>query len=156
VLTDTRGLIGRARQSKGLTQRELGERLGLSQPDVSRLENGRLVFSPELLSQVAIALDMPGNTLGAIVAGADTQVWRELIWTAQRKPIEKLVLLALLDKPRARGDLAALAASTGLGIGIVRSLTDDLVRDWLLQHEQDRLGRRRVLAIAGHPAVRTT
>ncbi len=46
-----------ARVQKGLTQKELAERVGTKQTSISRLESGRLSPSISFLSQIATALD---------------------------------------------------------------------------------------------------
>jgi len=48
-----------ARESRGLTQRELGERLGLHQGRISRIEGGLKELPPLLLSELSRALDYP-------------------------------------------------------------------------------------------------
>jgi len=155
-LADTRRLIGRAREVKGLTQRELGARVGLSQSAVSRLENGHPMISPELLARIGTVLDLPGDALCALLVGADPPQWRQWVWASRCKPTEKLLLLALLDRPDARSALDELAACTGLGAGTVRSLTAELIRGGLLRRETDHRTRHPVLALARHPDDITT
>ena len=46
-----------ARVQKGLTQKDLAERVGTKQTSISRLESGRLSPSISFLSQIATALD---------------------------------------------------------------------------------------------------
>ncbi len=46
-----------ARVQKGLTQKELADRVGTKQTSISRLESGRLSPSISFLSQIATALD---------------------------------------------------------------------------------------------------
>lgn len=46
-----------ARVQKGLTQKELAEKVGTKQTSISRLESGRLSPSISFLSQIATALD---------------------------------------------------------------------------------------------------
>lgn len=46
-----------ARQTAGLTQKELSERTGISQADISRLENGSRNPSLKLLEKLAEALN---------------------------------------------------------------------------------------------------
>ena len=48
--------IRAARKSKGMTQRELGEHLGLDQTAVSKLETGTYEATPRQLNEFAIAL----------------------------------------------------------------------------------------------------
>ena len=152
---DRSDLIRRARQLKGLTQRELGERLGLSQAAVSRLENSPFGLDPDLLPRVAAVLDLPDDALCSILAGADAGQWRQWVWASQRTPNEKLLLLALLDRPDARSDLETLIVRTGLGTGTVRSLTDKLLRDGVLRREAEHAHRTSLLALAARPSATT-
>lgn len=46
------------RQHRGLTQAELAEKVGISDPYLSQLETGRRKGSPEVLLNVASALDL--------------------------------------------------------------------------------------------------
>jgi Zn-dependent peptidase ImmA (M78 family)/DNA-binding XRE family transcriptional regulator len=48
-----------ARESRGLTQKELADRLSISQANVSKFESGILSVSDELLEQIATALGYP-------------------------------------------------------------------------------------------------
>lgn len=47
----------KARKEAGLTQRKLAEKTGISQADISRLENGARNPSIALLNRLAVALD---------------------------------------------------------------------------------------------------
>ncbi|WP_323091457.1 helix-turn-helix transcriptional regulator [Allobaculum sp. JKK-2023] len=47
----------KARKEAGLTQRKLAEKTGISQADISRLENGVRNPSIALLNRLAVALD---------------------------------------------------------------------------------------------------
>lgn len=145
------GLIRRAREVKGLTQRELGERVGLSQSAVCRLESGGLAPPPDLLARITQVLDLPADAVSAVFAGADPQQWRQWVWASRRTPNEKLLLLALLDRPDARSGVDVLIARTGLGTGTVRSLTERLLCEGLLRREVDRDRWCTVLAFAGYP-----
>jgi len=144
-------LIRRAREVKGLTQRELGERVGLSQSAVCRLESGGLAPPPDLLARITHVLDLPADALCAVFAGAEPQQWRQWVWASPRTPNEKLLLLALLDRPDARSAVDVLIARTGLGTGTVRSLTERLLCEGLLRCEEDPDQWRTVLAFAGYP-----
>jgi transcriptional regulator with XRE-family HTH domain len=142
----------RARDAKGLSQRELGARIGLSQSVVSQIENGHLVLAPGLLPQLAGALDLDGDALQALLAAFGPAHWRGWIWASQRPPNEKLLLLALLDSPEQAADLAELSARTGLVLGSVRRLADDLLRQGLVRHASwaDGTGDQLTLTLVGH------
>ena len=47
-----------ARKNTGLTQKQLSERTGIAQGDISRLENGNANPSLETLKRLAAAMDM--------------------------------------------------------------------------------------------------
>lgn len=47
-----------ARKTKGLTQKELSERTGIAQGDISKLENGSANPSLRTLKRLAAAMDM--------------------------------------------------------------------------------------------------
>jgi transcriptional regulator with XRE-family HTH domain len=147
-------LIRSARQVKGLTQRELGALVGLSQSEVSRLERRGVARDPEVLPRIAAVLDVAGDLLCAALAGGHERPWRQWVWASRRKPYEKLLLLALLDSCDAECELDALMARTGLGAGSARSMADRLRREGLLRIDLDRARRRTVIALARRPGDR--
>ena len=51
--------IAQLRKEQGLSSTELAQRAGLSQPQISRLENGKQGFRSETLARIAAALDVP-------------------------------------------------------------------------------------------------
>ncbi len=51
-------LIKQSRIAKGLTQKELGEKLGVSESQVSRYESGTLNMTIEALYKIAEILDL--------------------------------------------------------------------------------------------------
>lgn len=53
---NTAELILLARKSAGLTQAQLSERAGISQPNIARLESGKYNPSVEFLERIAKAL----------------------------------------------------------------------------------------------------
>ena len=143
-------LIRRARQARGLSQQELGALVGLSQPEVSRLESRGLARDPAVLARIAAALEVPGDLLGALLAEGELAQWQRWVWASRRKPYEKLLLLALLECPDARGDLDALMARTGLGPGTARSLLEGLVRDGVVRAQLDPRRRCTVVTFVRH------
>lgn len=58
-------LVKRAREERGLTQRELGERVGVSAVQISRFEGGKESGSRELIVRLAAELDIDLNSLRA-------------------------------------------------------------------------------------------
>jgi len=145
-------LIRSARQVKGLTQRELGARVGLPQSEVSRLERGGIARPPDVVARIAAVLDVPADLLCAASASGNERQWRQWLWASRHKPYEKLLLLALLDSPDAESELDALMARTGLGAGTARTMTDSLRREGLLRIKVDRARRRTVIALARRPS----
>ncbi|MVM36452.1 helix-turn-helix domain-containing protein [Spirosoma sp. HMF3257] len=51
-------LIRQARTEQGLTQKELGEKIGVGEPTVNKYESGKQNLTVETLKRVADALDM--------------------------------------------------------------------------------------------------
>lgn len=50
--------IAQLRETRGMTTVELAEKIGISQPQISRLENGKQGFRAETLIKIASALDV--------------------------------------------------------------------------------------------------
>ena len=132
-----RQLIRRAREAKGLTQRELGERIGLSQSVVSHIETGDADVAPALLPRIAAELEICGTAFYVVLGSARSDQWRSWIWSSRRPPNEKLLLLSLLDGAAGNGALETLTSLTGLNAGTVRSLADGLVQEGLLLRLDD-------------------
>lgn len=66
--------IARLRAERGLTQRALAERAGCSHGYVCHLELGKRQATPQVLAQLARALDVPASTL-ATPAGDGVYVY---------------------------------------------------------------------------------
>lgn len=49
--------VATRRRDLGLTQAEFGERIGYAQPEVSKIETGKVGFNPLLMLRLAVALD---------------------------------------------------------------------------------------------------
>ena len=128
-----RRLLRRAREASGLTQRELGERVGLPQSAISGIETGDVELDPALLPRIAVELDIQGSALRTLMASGPDDRWRQWIWTSRCPPTDKLVLLAVLDGGAGGIAVDELVACTGLTVGTVRSLADSLVREGVLQ-----------------------
>lgn len=54
------------RQALGLSQRQLAERVGIKQPDVSVIESGQVVSGMLMVARLALALGMQPSRLAAI------------------------------------------------------------------------------------------
>ena len=66
-MTDIKQQVGQqireARKAKGLTQKELGEKLGVSESTVNQYESGKQNLTIETLSKISEALDLSFSTL---------------------------------------------------------------------------------------------
>ena len=146
-----RRLIRRAREASGLTQRELGERVGLPQSTISEIETGDAALDPALLPRIAVELDIQGSALRTLLASGPDDRWRQWIWASRRPPTEKLLLLAVLDGGAGGIAVDDLVACTGLTVGTVRSLADGLAREGVLQRHGNGPGSE-LLTFADEPA----
>lgn len=144
-------LIRRAREASGLTQRELGERVGLPQSAISGIETGAAEFDPALLPRIAVELDIQGNALRTLMASGPDDRWRQWIWASRRPPTEKLLLLAVLDGGAGAITVDDLVACTGLTVGTVRALTDGFVRAGVLRRHGDG-SQSQLLVFADEPS----
>jgi transcriptional regulator with XRE-family HTH domain len=91
--------IGELRRQRGLTQAELGERLGIAQKNVHRLESGTQNLTLRTLERVAAALELPVDALWGDDAGHDTDADRHWapLWSethASPRPVPILSLAA--------------------------------------------------------------
>ena len=102
-------LIGaRIRQLRlicGLSQAQLGARVGIGAPEVSKVENGRRVASLVTLSRFAQGLDVPLHELLAVEEEGDyfVPVLRSLVDRLHENGVEEsrralLMVLAMLDE----------------------------------------------------------
>lgn len=61
-MLDIKQIVGQqireARKAKGLTQKELGKKLGIGEPTVNKYENGKINPSLELLNKIAVELGL--------------------------------------------------------------------------------------------------
>ncbi len=106
--------IGELRRQRGLTQAELGERLGIAQKNVHRLESGTQNLTLKTLERVAIALELPVDALwgDGNDTGADAEAARHWapLWSdasASPRPVPILSLAAAAGFAR-DGQLAAV------------------------------------------------
>ncbi|HEY6926499.1 MAG TPA: helix-turn-helix transcriptional regulator [Steroidobacteraceae bacterium] len=72
------GMLKSARERKGLSQRALGDRVGLPQSHISKIENGTVDLQTSSLIEIARALDLelaliPRSALPAVLALQDNQ-----------------------------------------------------------------------------------
>lgn len=147
-----RYVMQRARQARGLTQRELGQRVGVSSATISHLENGRKSLDPQLAERLANALQLQGQGLQQVLNTDDNTQWREWIWRSRCTPNEKLLLLAMLDRSAQAAETEGLVEQTGLPAGTVRALTEALHRQDLLRRVFDLQSGEQAWCFALTPA----
>jgi len=83
--------IARLRREKGLTQEDLAERLGVTQPVVSDYERGRLRLHGELIVQLAAILGVSADEiLGLRASGRSNGAVRNRRLLRQVQALEKL------------------------------------------------------------------
>ncbi len=85
-----------ARRRAGLTQRELGERLGLRQATIARWERGDRGVTVEDVEMVAHAC---GLQLDAHLLVEDRSWWPQIAVQLELEPLDRLARLALPDAP---------------------------------------------------------
>lgn len=141
-------LIRRARQAKGLSQRELGQRVGLPQSRISQIETGDADLDAEILPQIAAELSIAGQAQQRLLVEFPEQRWRQWVWHSRYSPSEKLVLLALLDSAAEGADFDRLQAATGLTAGTVRALIAALTDEGLLRTVPGGCGQAPKVAFA--------
>lgn len=61
--------LGTVRKSKGMTQRQLAERIGVRRESVARYETGERRPSPAVAERIARALGMDIETMWAVLYG---------------------------------------------------------------------------------------
>lgn len=122
-------LLRQARVAKGLTQCEVGKRLGVSQTWLSRIENGSAPMKPVLISRLAAELEIGSQGLALLFSESTEAAWRHWVWWSARPASEKLLLLALIDAEAGRASLEQLSVLTGLTRGTLQATLDALTRD---------------------------
>ena len=142
-----RRLIRRARQAMGLSQRELGQRVGLPQSRISQIETGDADLDDDCIPRIAAELGIVGQALERLLGEHPAQRWRQWIWRSRRSPSQKLVLLALLDCATQGADVDSLQAATGLTVGTVRALVAELTEEGLLRPLSGSLDPTRKVAV---------
>lgn len=87
--TRRRTFIRQWREYRQLTQDALGDRIGLSKPQLSRIENGQQPYSQDLLEALAEALQTDVASLLMRDPSQDDAIWS--IWE-QAKPGERRMI----------------------------------------------------------------
>lgn len=72
--------LARWRRSKQISGQVLGERVGMSQPAISRLESGATTADPQVVRRIAEALDLPGDEVDRLVGLAERPNERLIDW----------------------------------------------------------------------------
>jgi transcriptional regulator with XRE-family HTH domain len=92
-----RHFIGPWRRFRGLTQEQLGERIGMSKASISRIENGETPYTQDVLETLAIVLNTTPASLLAEDPRAEDGAWQLLAKLRQFSPSEQRQALAILD-----------------------------------------------------------
>jgi len=92
-MTDIAKLGGRVRTLRlvsGLGQAEFAEQIGVSSGSISKLENGRMQISDDLISSVALALDCsPSFLTSPLDAVAATRPWLRAYADAPKRAVDR-------------------------------------------------------------------
>ena len=102
-----------------------------------------------VLPRLAAALEIGGQALQRLLETTDGQHWRQWVWASKRSPNQKLVLLALTDGADGQTTMRQLEALSGLNIGTLRAVIDELTRAGLVHEARDRLNAGASIMIAG-------
>ncbi|MCC9311073.1 helix-turn-helix domain-containing protein [Kitasatospora sp. RB6PN24] len=107
-------VIELARKERGLTQRQFGEAVGLSQSAVSRLEKRGAVggYDMALLGRAAAHLDLPAGLLGLADSTSGTEPVERRGFVGGVAALAATPVLAALPAPADAGQAAALRLST--------------------------------------------
>lgn len=108
----TAALIRTRRAEAGITQRELAQRTGIDQSDLSRYENGRQTPNADTLNTILVALGGAESTLGAQwgVVPREGGKLRRVNTQAEAPPVEWLIHGLV-----ARGAVTMVAGAAGAG-----------------------------------------
>lgn len=99
ICTEVGALIYLARKTKGLTQRELSERLGVSRPSIANIEVGRQNLTLVRLFEIAEALGVSPQSL---VPTGDVD--HRALARRERAQAQVKVLEAKLERARHRAE----------------------------------------------------
>lgn len=96
--------IAKIRKSKGFTQSELAEKIGISQNLVSHYEVGRLKISAEMVIHFSLALKVSTDRILGLTSIDDSydpispSLFRKMKEIEKLSPTEKRALLKTIDK----------------------------------------------------------
>jgi len=91
-------LVRRARESKGWTQKDLAERVGVSRPSITQLERGNVTY-PRLpvLASIAAQLDIPTSAMAEFIGLATPETGSaQLYWLGSQLDAMHLRLLVAI------------------------------------------------------------
>ncbi|HKN97366.1 MAG TPA: helix-turn-helix transcriptional regulator [Pseudonocardiaceae bacterium] len=138
-----------ARESRGLTLRELGERTGRNSGVVSRYETADRTPKPEDVAQLLTALEIRGEQYDEILALAyDTDAPGWVAWTL---PDQRQQLVAMVDAEQSAARIDHVSPSLFPGILQAESYMtaimsgSDIPPDEIARRVEIRLGRRHAL-----------
>ena len=89
-IRDTAASIRAARKAKGLTQHELGQRVGLPQSHISKIESGAVDLQLSSLVEITRALDLELKLVPRRILPAVEAVLRAGGTTARERPAYRL------------------------------------------------------------------
>ncbi|GAA3357169.1 helix-turn-helix transcriptional regulator [Saccharopolyspora gregorii] len=141
--------VRKIRQERGLTLRELGERIGRHSGEISRWENGERPLTPERVAQILGALDVNGTRFQEIVSLAYET--KNPPWVATALPEREQQLSALIDFEQAATRITEVSPLLVPGLlqeaGYIRSImgAGGVPSSEVSARVALRLGRREVL-----------
>lgn len=147
-----------ARDARGMTLRDLGERIGRNSGVLSRYETGDRTPKPEDVAQLLTAMGVRGAEYEEIITLAyDTDAPQ---WTAWTPPEQRQHLAALVDAEQNAQTIQAVVPSIFPGLiqskGYMTAIMSggDLTADEVITRVAIRLGRREAIT-GGSPAEYT-
>lgn len=86
--------LRKARHGAGLSQRELAKRVGMPQPAIARIEQGRVTPRVDTLTRLLAACGQALSTTPRLGAGVDRTVIRQLLKLSARERLDLAVVEA--------------------------------------------------------------
>ncbi len=137
ISSESKGIgneIRKLRKQRGLSSTELAQRTGLSQPQVSRLENGKQGFRSETLARISKALDVTPAYF--FLHEAEYVRQENSASVNERRELGRGLEEDLL---RQYGEVAVSPGFRGIVMRLARALTQDNVEMRALRRLLDRI-----------------
>lgn len=99
--------LRKEREDRGLTMRDLSERISRNQGDISRWETGDRTAKPEHVAQILTALGISGDPYNEIMALAYDP--DSPMWVATTLPAQRQQLAALVDAEQSAAEITEVA-----------------------------------------------